>query len=364
MTTEEFATSIETSLVNAIKSLGLKPGNPPTKNYVQAPEDYDGTRANYETFRRTLELHVKGIPGDRNKILAALGFLTKGDADAWAQNWGQLHDLDSPDLKWSDFLRDLDEKFLDPRIAEHAREAISKLTQGRGDADTFFLKFDELRIKAGFTNPEYHDIVLVDYLRRNLKPALVLAVMQSHEIFRTTSLATVEGLRKAEVATEDKLVKMEADAEKPLGYFQFRKYALEQDPIIRRHGDHAPATNSTQRPAAKPFAHHYTERVTQPVIVPAAAPASAITAPATTGPAHDPDPMDVDRHRARTLGLCYRCKKPGHLARDCQERNFKDVIRGLSTEDMEEIARMVEGKSTLLEEHAEEAEDKDFSAPQ
>ncbi|EJD32966.1 hypothetical protein AURDEDRAFT_177944 [Auricularia subglabra TFB-10046 SS5] len=74
--------------------------------------------------------------------------------------------------------------------------------------------------------------------------------------------------------------------------------------------------------------------------------------------------MDVDRARARALGLCYRCKKPGHVARDCQEKNFKDVIRGLNVADLKEIANIVAGTSTLTElVETQEEEDEDFSVP-
>ncbi|EJD33111.1 hypothetical protein AURDEDRAFT_177808 [Auricularia subglabra TFB-10046 SS5] len=59
--------------------------------------------------------------------------------------------------------------------------------------------------------------------------------------------------------------------------------------------------------------------------------------------------MDVDRACARAPGLCYCCKKPGHVACDCQEKNFKDVIRGLNVADLKEIANMVAGTSTLTE---------------
>ncbi|EJD34727.1 hypothetical protein AURDEDRAFT_176225 [Auricularia subglabra TFB-10046 SS5] len=165
------------------------------KNYVAAPDAFNGSRAHYETFWRSIELYVKAIPTDANKILAALSFLTQGGADAWVQNWVQAHDLDKKPETWARFLKDLDEKFLDPCIAENARESLAKLTQGRDPADSFFLKFDELHTKAGFVVPEHHDIVLVDYLRRNMRRLTVLAVMSSYESKRAlTDVLVVQWL--------------------------------------------------------------------------------------------------------------------------------------------------------------------------
>ena len=67
----QFAQSLKTAIVEGLA--GARSATAP-KNYVQAPEAYDGSRAGYETFRRNLELYVQAIPKDRDRILAALGF--------------------------------------------------------------------------------------------------------------------------------------------------------------------------------------------------------------------------------------------------------------------------------------------------
>ncbi|EJD49527.1 hypothetical protein AURDEDRAFT_161083 [Auricularia subglabra TFB-10046 SS5] len=46
------------------------------KNYIAAPDAFNGTRAHYEMFRCSIELYVKAIPTDMNMILATLSFLT------------------------------------------------------------------------------------------------------------------------------------------------------------------------------------------------------------------------------------------------------------------------------------------------
>ena len=42
----------------------------------------------------------------------------------------------------------------------------------------------------------------------------------------------------------------------------------------------------------------------------------------------------------RAFGLCYRCKKPGHIARDCRSRELKHVVRGLSDDQFAELVEI------------------------
>ncbi|EJD37854.1 hypothetical protein AURDEDRAFT_173130 [Auricularia subglabra TFB-10046 SS5] len=201
-----------------------------TKNYVAAPDAFDGMRAHYETFHRSIEL-----------------FLTQGDADAWAQNWVQAHDIDKTPVTWDRFLKDLNEQFLDPRIAENARESLAKLTQGRDPTDTF-LKFEELRTKAGFVIPEHHNIVLVDYLRRNMRASTVLAVMSSYESKHALTDGVSDAYHEAGVINQAAYDKLVARHRAGISYKEFRTFALNQDAIIHHHGNASPTHHSLPPP--------------------------------------------------------------------------------------------------------------------
>ncbi|EJD47401.1 hypothetical protein AURDEDRAFT_163618 [Auricularia subglabra TFB-10046 SS5] len=325
------------------------------KNYVAAPDAFDGSRAHYETFRRSIELYVKAIPTDANKILAALSFLTQGDADAWAQNWVQARDLNKKPETWARFLKDLEEKFLDPRIAENARELLAKLTQGRDPADSFFRKFDELRTKASFIVPEHHDIVLVDYLRRNMRRrSTVLAVMSSYESKRALTDGVTDAYHEAGVIDKNQYDKLVAERSAGISYKEFRALALNQDPIIRLYGEAGPTGHTATAPLC---------REPNGQFIPWAAPPAGMRYNMTGQFMRPVPPPQFYSSPGAPAGLAGR--KPGHVARDCQEKNFKDIIRGLNVADLKEIANIVAGTSTLTElVETQEEEDKDFSVPQ
>ena len=159
------------------------------RNPVAAPDEYDGNLDTYETFRRNAELHARGIARDHHKILAIVSKLKKDSANTWAQVWMQENQprIDDETITWAEFLADLDKKFLDPKHGENARRALFKTTQGSQAADVFFLKFDELRVKAGLTVAQHHDILLVEHLRTAMNQQTVLATMGAFEAERDAS---------------------------------------------------------------------------------------------------------------------------------------------------------------------------------
>lgn len=299
------------------------------KNHAHAPAAYNGTRAEYETFRRGLELYVKAISKDKDKIIAALSFLTSGDADAWAQNFMQDHAgrVDRDAFPWEEFLTLLDKKFLDPRTAEYAREQLFRMTQGRQDTDSFFLKFDELRVKGGLTAAVYHDKILVEHLKKHMNPQLVMSVQTAHEAqahaVQTVLNIIIPGLQ-GNAKTE-----AEAAVRAELSYKQFRELAIEHDPAVRRF--------RYQGHSGGPRAPQSEPRRYQAPPAPPPAPVVQVVAPAAPVPPHDP--MDLDRARAQNRGVCYCCCKPGHIARDCKERDIRKVIRNLTKEEFEEAVR-------------------------
>ncbi|KZV97000.1 hypothetical protein EXIGLDRAFT_764755 [Exidia glandulosa HHB12029] len=225
MDADTFVSSLKTALTDTIRDLATDRGS---KNHAERPDHFDGQRASYETFRRNLLLYVQAIRTDNEKIVTALSFLTKGDADAWAQLYVQQHtdDLESSasKLKWIDFLAELDKRFLDPRIAELAREKLFRMTQGRAaDAETFLATFEDLRIKGGLVNAEHHDTILVDYLKKAMWPELVLAITTTYDSSKTSALATIDTLKMLKALKDADYDKAKIEIEKPISYAKFKE---------------------------------------------------------------------------------------------------------------------------------------------
>ena len=78
-------------------------------------------------------------------------------------------------------------------------------------------------------------------------------------------------------------------------------------------------------------------------------------APKTSTPSNnsyvrkDPNAMDVDasREEARTKGLCYKCKKPGHRFFECPEKKQyatrKVDVRAMNQEERDELMQQLQG---------------------
>lgn len=358
--------------MNAVQTLGVQP-RAGARNHANKPDEYDGNRANYETFRRTLELYAVGITGDRDKIITAISFLTKGDADAWAQNFMQIETANvyGGTMTWAAFLRRLDEKFLDPRVAEIARDDLNRLRQNNHEAGSFFLRFDELRVKAGYTSPEHHDGLLVDTLRRNMNPRLVLATTLAHRAEQQSIKASLNALHRIGQIDGLALDQGIALADAPISYEQFRALAIASDPELRRHGDSYISQLHRRAPAAHaptPVVQHVhapTVQYQAPAGPPpgAAGQGAARFQQSSAGPRREPDvvPMDIDRQRSRNLGLCYRCKQPGHLARDCKAHLLKEVVRAIILEEFGDRRAIEAGPSASP---TPEATIEDFTSPQ
>ena len=332
------------------------------RNPVAAPDEYDGNLDTYETFRRNAEIHARGFKEDYHKILAIVSKLTKDSANIWAQVWMQENQprVDNRTMTWAEFLADLDKKFLDPKHGENARKALFKSTQGSQAADVFFLKFDELRVKAGLTVAQHHDILLVEHLRTVMNQQTVLATMGAFEAERDAKLVALRALRDVLEAAGLPTGKIETQidaAEKPISYARFREIATVQDHIVQQHHHSQPTR----------VIHEYRSRPQPAPVVPAAPPVIPVATPAPpvaiapavapTPPPRDPDAMEVDRVAARRLGLCFKCGQKGHIGRNCP--NFRNAIRGLTLADAEEIAELVDEGCFDLH-----TTDEDFPAPQ
>ncbi|KAK0217211.1 hypothetical protein IW262DRAFT_1275877 [Armillaria fumosa] len=95
---------------------------------------------------------------DKSKILFILSYMREGLAGMWAENYMDDH-FDGDHFNggtYTDFIKELDQAFLDPAMEENARVKLETFRQGGRPTQEFFIEFDRLRRDAGRGD---HDIV-------------------------------------------------------------------------------------------------------------------------------------------------------------------------------------------------------------
>ena len=121
-----------------------------SRSFIQPePHKYQLEAAGFEVknidvlgvhYSATIWRWYKNWVSNKDKVIAALTYMDKGDADAWAQLYMQMHaaDVAAGRITWTAFLAQLDERFLDPRVAEYVRKVLFKLSQGVQHTNIFF----------------------------------------------------------------------------------------------------------------------------------------------------------------------------------------------------------------------------------
>jgi hypothetical protein len=238
---------------------------------VAPPDPFNGSLAKSEEFLTSLTLYFHGKGGnltDEQKITLALSYMKGGTAGQWAKRKVKL--LHKEGQTWTQFLSDFKASFSDPDPAGTARTKMDLLKQGSTSADEYVASFKELMDDTG-----YNDAALVEKFERGLTKFLVDRIYTLPELPATLDEWVVQ--------------------------------ALKFDRLQRRREQRSKAASTNH---VQPVRHSTSGSSTNP-------PRQAFQ------PAKLPDvvPMQVDSGRKR-LGpsVCFKCRKPGHFARDCQSK--------------------------------------------
>jgi hypothetical protein len=274
---QSYIISLHPHLTNQSQSKGIK---------VAPPDSFDGTQSKTDSFLSQLGLYFSGrkkeFQDDQDKIIFALSYMKGGTAGPWAAEVVRQYQ-DSPEPlypDWNTFLQEFKAAFGDPDPGSTARFKMDQLKQGSHSVEEYVAKFKELASQT-----KYNDAAHIEKFEKGLNSALVDKIYSLPEMPDTLT---------GWITWATKLDRQWRQREA-------RKKAL------------GPPTPQ------KPFRSQ-----PLPVKTPQVSREPAVV------------PMEIDSGKKR-LGpmVCYKCRKPGHIARNCQ--SSVDI----STMDYEAIKALV-----------------------
>jgi hypothetical protein len=246
---------------------------------LNQPKIFDGKRGNLDDFIQDIQLYLAinddVYDSDKKKIAYALSFMSEGDAKSWKGQF--VRNASTPagmDLgTWVQFLIDLKAAFQPYDASGDALEELTTLKMGNTSIEDHIAKYKILLVKSGVqdTSPS-----AIDYFRKTLNVPLQRKIM--------------------ELPTPPTNLKEWYDWANRLDN-NFRK--------MQRIFGRGQTTTNNGKGKEEPRRRWNFQR-------------------------KDPNAMDVDiitttmnamtveeREKFMREGLCFRCRKPGHISRDC-----------------------------------------------
>jgi len=245
---------------------------PLTSLKICTPEPFDGTTSKADAFVSELALYFngKGVQDDHSKVIFALSYMKGGTAGPWAKLKVKEFSQAGVTQDWNSFLEDFKASFGDPDPAGTARHKMDQLKQGAHTIEEYVASFREIADDTGYNDP-----ALVEKFERGLNQSLVDKIYALPEMPKTLKDWIQWSTRL------DRQWRQREARKKTFGI-------------------------SSNKPAAS---LQKTSNAFTPV-----------TPPKPSQPFRQPDvvPMEVDSGwKMVKPKVCFRCKKPGHFARNC-----------------------------------------------
>lgn len=288
LATEQLANAVQTYTNRSVHRKPLK---------LDSPEPFNGQPDKVEAFLNALTLYFSGqqIRADDQRVIFALSLVKGGTGDiagSWANLQRKLIVEFSNNAEnnghigtWAQFVTDFTAYFQYSSSKDEAQMKLVKLQQGKSTADEYITLFKGLAPSSGF-----NDEALLDHFKRGLNTPLRTVVFNIRP--------------------------------QPVTYKDWLREASECDRTYRKAKEYNSALGGRVE----------RETVQQKAKMPAVQAAPRVE--------RDPDAMDVDR--LRDIHTCYKCGKPGHIARFCPNGPPpKFNVRAMAKDDVAELLRAI-----------------------
>jgi Zinc knuckle len=289
---------------------------------VAVPEAFDGNRLHYRKFRREFRTWLMANPNlnDTQKTLFVLSYMTKGFAETWGtREFEGLSDDNTKNPSFDEFLKKLDNAFLDTAESDLARNRITSYKQLSLPTNEFFIRFEQLALQAGYdttTDAPY----LIQLIKTNAREIYVDRIYDSGSI--------------------------------PDDYDSWKKRLLTIDDAERQKNERKRQTPQFFRPPSrqpqKPTGAPNVDKAATPYGYTGVAGEPMLDVRQNFIPRRNRLPEE-ERLRRQTNRLCYICAKSGHFSRQCPDNKPAIGIRQVEQEEIEELKQKIRKLETDLD---------------
>ena len=258
-----------------------------TKKKLRPPTPFSGKREDLRKFLQEIKIFLLGnadaYPTDLDKILFVLSYMSEGDANSWKEEFFNSAEQTAAQTgttltlgTYKNFIEEIEKDFSPYDAPKDAIYEMKELKLGKSSIEEHVSKFKMLVTKLKLAKND----AVAEYFRETLPVQLQTKIMSL-----PTPPTTLNEWYKWAIQLQNNYIRM-------------------QTAINRTQGNHVTPNTNNQKTNSKGPRRFYFDHSQK-----------------------DPNAMDVDamttqeREDIMKKGLCFGCKEPGHISRNCPKKN-------------------------------------------